>query len=169
MKIKKQFTIETSADTVWLILGPKYAQIGQWASGVYTSRERTGTILQGAPCSGRVCETAMGRLKETITRYDEQRKVVAYTAQGDKMPFFVRGLSNMWTVTPLNNNRTQVDMCFEATFLPVFNLLMGPIMRMQMGGFANHLTEEFQYFAENGTPHPRKLKAQQKPQLKAAS
>ncbi|MEM6436877.1 MAG: hypothetical protein AAF773_23950 [Cyanobacteria bacterium P01_D01_bin.115] len=44
MKIKKQFTINTSADIVWEILGPQFAQVGQWASGVYRTYLRSLSI-----------------------------------------------------------------------------------------------------------------------------
>ena len=85
------------------------------------------------------------------------------------MPFFVKGLSNSWMVQSLGNSKAQVEMCMEISLMPVFNLLMGPMMRIQMGGLLKQVREEIKYFAENGIPHPRKLAAQQKPQLKAAS
>ena len=58
-------------------------------------------------------------------------------------------------------------MCMEISLMPVFNLLMGSMMRMKLGGAIKTSTEELKYFAENGVPHPRKLEAQQQNQLKA--
>ncbi|MDJ0705309.1 MAG: SRPBCC family protein [Leptolyngbyaceae cyanobacterium MO_188.B28] len=169
MQIKQQFTINVSADKVWEILGRQYAQVSEWASAVHASQERnSGVIPQNAPCSGRICETDLGGFKETITQYDERGKVVSYTAQGDKMPFFVKNLANTWKVTPLGKDQSRVDMCMEISILPVFNLVMGPMMRMQMGGVSKKVTEELQHFAEKGVPHPRKLAAQQKYRLKLA-
>lgn len=169
MQIKRQFTVDTSAEKVWEILGPQYGQVANWVSGVHFSESRNnGVAPKNAPCSGRICETDLGPFKETITHYDERKKIVAYSAQGDKMPFFVKGLSNTWTVTPLANGKAQVDMCMKAFLLPGFNLVMGPMMRIQMGGILKNATEELKYFAENGVPHPRKLEAQRKFQLKAA-
>ena len=50
----------------------------------------------------------------------------------------------------------------EVSLLPVFNLIMGPLMKMRMSGVVNQTIEELAYFAENDAVHPRKLEAQQK-------
>ncbi|MEA5464739.1 SRPBCC family protein [Leptothoe sp. PORK10 BA2] len=170
MQVKQQMIINATAERVWDILGHQYGNIAQWASGVHASKgHNVSATLQDAPYSGRICETNLGALKETITRYDEREKILSYNAQGDKMPFFVRGLSNTWVVTSLGNDKAQVDMCMEASLLPVFNLIMGPVMQIQMGGILKQSIEELRYFAENNVPHPRKLEAQQKLQFKTAS
>ncbi|NEQ48121.1 MAG: hypothetical protein F6K00_33135 [Leptolyngbya sp. SIOISBB] len=169
MQLKQQFTVNASADRLWEIMGQDFAHVSHWASSIHASQARqTGIVPQGASCSGRVCTTSMGEFKEQILKYDERKKMVAYDAKGDKMPFFVRQIENSWTFTPLPGNRCQVDMRMKISLLPVFNLFMGPMMRMQMGGVVNQVIEELTYFAENGMPHPRKVDAQQKPQLKGA-
>ncbi|NER82350.1 MAG: SRPBCC family protein [Leptolyngbya sp. SIO1D8] len=169
MQIKRQFTVNASADRLWEIMGLQFTDVSHWASDIYASRGRNnGIIPQGAPCSGRVCETSLGSFKEQILQYDEQRKMISYDAKGDKMPFFVKHLANNWTFTPLAGGKCKVDMCMEISLLPVFNLLMGPMMRMQMGGVINQVIEELTYFAENGIPHPRKLEVQKELQLKGA-
>ena len=169
MQIKRQFTVNASADKLWEIMGQDFAHVSHWASDILTSQARhTGIVPQGAPCSGRVCTTSLGGFKEQILKYDEQRKMISYDAKGDKMPFFVKHLENNWTFTPLASGKCQVEMRMEMSILPGFNLLMGPMMRMKMGGVINQVIEELTYFAENGTPHPRKAAAQQKLQLKGA-
>ena len=45
---------------------------------------------------------------------------------------------------------------------------MAPVMRMQLNPVIEETIEELKYFAENGLPHPRKLEARQKYQLKSA-
>lgn len=163
MQIKQQFSVNASVDRVWEILGPQFDRVSVWASGVYGSQSRdTGKTLPNAPCSGRICETKIGSFKETITQYDEKRKILSYTAQGDKMPFFVKQMSNTWTTESLGQNKTQVGICMEISLMPIFNLVMGPMMRMQMGGVLKEVGEEMKYFAENGVPHPRKREVQHK-------
>ena len=169
MQLKRQFTVNASADRLWEIMGLQFAEVSHWASSIYASRERnSSTVPPGAPCAGRVCETSMGSFKEQILAYDDRRKTLAYDAKGDKMPFFVKHLENNWTFTPLTDGKCKVEMRMEMSLLPVFNLLMAPMMRMQMGKVVNQVVEELTYFAENGTPHPRKLEAQQKLRLKGA-
>ena len=169
MQIKRQFNVNTSANRVWEILGHNFGSVADWASGVYVSQGNTSTrVFRDTPYSGRVCETVIGDFDETITRYDERERIVAYVAKSKKMPFFVKHLSNHWTVTALSNNQCRVDMCMEAALLPVFNLIMAPIMQMQLNPVLEDTIEELKYFAEKGVPHPRKLETQQKYQLKTA-
>lgn len=170
MQIKKQFTVNASADRLWEIMGLQFDRVSDWASSIHDSQGRnSGIVPQGLPFSGRVCQTSMGSFQEKILKYDEHKKMISYDAKGDKMPFFVKHLANNWTFTPLGGGKCKVDMCMEISILPVFDLLMGPMMRMQMGGTIDQVIEELTYFAENGTPHPRKLEAQQKLQLNGAA
>lgn len=168
MQFKRQITIDTSADQVWEVLGNQYDRIAEWASVVHASQaQNNGLVPQNAPCSGRICTTEIGSLKETFIYYDEPGKSLSYSARKEKTPFFVKQMSNTWTVTPVGNSKCKVDMCIKISLLPVFNLVMTPMMRIQMGGIGKNLIEELKYFAENGVPHPRKLEVQQKYQLKA--
>ncbi|MCJ8278646.1 MAG: hypothetical protein MJK14_01520 [Rivularia sp. ALOHA_DT_140] len=68
----------------------------------------------------------------------------------------------------MSDNQCRVDMCMEAALLPVFNLIMAPMMRMEFSTVLGETIEELKYFAENGVPHPRKLEARQNYQLKIA-
>ena len=170
MQIKQQIIINTSADTVWNILGPQYAYVSEWISAVHQSQGRHNSVVPSskAPCSGRVCETDLGPFKETIIHYDEANRSLAYSAKGEKMPFFVKQMGNSWKVIPMGANQARVEMCAEIAILPVFNLVMGPMMRLQIGGILKNAVEELKYYAENGVPHPRKLEARRKSELKVA-
>ena len=170
MQIKRQFTVNASADRLWEIMGLQFADVSHWASGIYASQGRNDNsmLVPGAPYSGRVCETVMGSFQEQILTYDESRKMLAYDAKGDKMPFFVKHLENSWTFIPLAGGKCKVEMRMKMALLPVFNLLMGPMMRMKMGGVIDQVIEELTYFAENDRLHPRKLEVQQKLQLTGA-
>ncbi len=163
MKLTKQFTINASADRLWEIMGTQFADVSNWASGVYASQGHyQGDTPQGAPYSGRFCETSIGTLKEQILRYDDQNKIVSYDAKSKQLPFFVTNMENTWTFTPLAGGRCKGEMNMEVSLLPVFNLIMGPLMKMRMSGVVNQTIEELAYFAENDAVHPRKLEAQQK-------
>ncbi|MEL6222892.1 MAG: SRPBCC family protein [Cyanobacteria bacterium J06626_14] len=169
MEIRQEFIVNAPCDRVWNILGHQYSQVSIWASDVYASRQHDlGTVLHDAPCAGRVCETSMGKFKETITHYDEQRKQVSYTAKGDKMPFFVKRLVNNWTVVPLENHRSKVEMRLDVSLLPVFDVVMGPMLQKQMKTVTQAVAEDLTYFAEKGNPHPRKFEARQHNRLKTA-
>lgn len=158
MKITKQITVNASAENVWDVLGHKYDRVSEWASSVLESYGKPVTASTNkAPFAGRKCQTTLGGFNEDIVTYDEQKMKLAYSATGDKMPFFVKQLVNNWSITPVNANRSRIDMRLEMDLLPVFNLIMAPMMKMQMGKVLEESIEELKYFVETGKPHPRKL------------
>lgn len=160
MKIERTFTINAAADQVWNVLGPQFDKVGEWASAVQHSAPRVGNGPGTAPVAGRVCETDLGPFKESILEYDEVRRILAYDAKGDKMPFFVRDLRNRWQVTPKADGTSQIDMRMQAQLQFPFNLLMGPLMRRQFASVLDKVGDELAHFVETGKPHSRKIQAQ---------
>jgi len=159
MKIKRTLTVNAPPKQVWDILGPNYTRAGDWASSVFASDARPGTPkIAAAPVAGRVCQTSLGPFTETIEAYDESRRHVAYSATGDKMPGFVKRLVNTWTVRP-KGSVSEIEMELNADIAFPFNILMGPMMKLQFGEVLREATEELKHYVETGKPHPRKLKA----------
>ena len=160
MKIARKLRVDAPPDRVWNILGPNYVRAGDWASSVYVSAARAGTPkVPGAPVAGRTCETSLGPFTETVEAYDADRRHVAYSATGDKMPGFMRGLRNSWTVRSAPGGGSEVEMELNADIAFPFNVLMGPMMKLQFGKVLKEATQELKHYAETGTPHPRKVKA----------
>lgn len=173
MKIRKETIMNVSAQKVWEILGPRYVEVDKWASSVNIAQgnNKPGVgKISGAPCTGRVCDTELGQFKENVEIYNENKKEIAYSAQGEKMPFFVKRMLNTWKVIP-KGNKALVIMELNVDLMFPFNFIMFMPMRMQLGGVLKKANEELKYFVENNeTPHPRKQKAAQqfnksKPQL----
>ncbi|MEL6188203.1 MAG: SRPBCC family protein [Myxococcota bacterium] len=160
MKISRTSLIQAPADEVWRVLGPNFADAYTWASSIDLSKGRSGPGPAGAPCAGRVCDTELGKFQETLEVYDEIERQLSYTAQGEKMPFFVRRMHNAWTVTPEGADASRVNMTLTVDLAFPFNLLMGLPMRLQLGGVLRKVHEELKYYVEHdGAPHPRKIEA----------
>ncbi|MEM7624321.1 MAG: SRPBCC family protein [Planctomycetota bacterium] len=167
MRIKRQVRINASAAEVWRVLGTEFDSVHHWASSVSHSAARTqGRPIGNAPCAGRTCQTDLGPFTETIIEYDDQRLAVAYEAQGDKMPFFVKRLTNRWAVSGSTTSCT-VEMDMNADLMLPF-IVMSPMMKMQMGKIATFAVEELKHYVEHGEPHPRKVEATRKSKQKAA-
>ena len=75
------------------------------------------------------------------------------------MPFFVKRLQNNWAVKADGADGATVEMEMEATLLPVFAQLMGPILKRQFNTVVSETIEELKFYIENGRPHPRKIAA----------
>ncbi len=157
LTISKQ--IDASLEQVWDIIGPNYISAGDWASSVYVSGARPGTPkVAHAPAAGRICETSLGSFTETIEAYDEARHVVSYSATGAKMPGFMKGLRNTWTLTP-SGNGTKASMTLRADIAFPMNILMGWMMKMQFKKALTETIDDLKVYAETGRPSPRKIKA----------
>ncbi len=155
MQVKRELTINASADKLWQIIGEDYNNVGDWTSEVPSSKPNP-DLPAG---EGRVCSTSgFGDAKETITEYDERRRALSYVAEVEKMPFFVRQMGNSWRIEARDDNRSVVHMHLKGDLLPVFSQLMGPIMKRQLAKSADTILEELKYYAETDKIHPRKQK-----------
>ncbi len=160
MNIKRRISIEATPEAVWRILAEQYEHVDRWASSVAHATARMGGPKpDAAPIAGRVCETELGPFSESIVEYDEERKVLAYQARGEKMPFFVKDLQNRWSLHSAAGDRTEVGMLMTAKLQFPFNLFMPPLMKLQMGRILSFAVEELKHYAETGEPHPRKARA----------
>ncbi|MEM9790814.1 MAG: SRPBCC family protein [Planctomycetota bacterium] len=167
MQIYRDITIQAPTDRVWRVLGEAYADIGGWMSAVHRSSPRqTDEPIGGAPVGGRVCETDLGPVVETITEYDAERHVVAYNARAESMPSFVIGLANRWSLTGYDDT-TFVEMRLTMNLKFPFGV-MSPLMRIKMGPVLTHAVEELKHYVETGEPHPRKLEAMGRAQASPA-
>lgn len=159
MKIVKKVQISAPAEKVWEAVGNNYEAAGVWSSAIYASAATAGEIVDGAPVSGRVCETTLGPFTESIVAYNEERMTLAYVASGDKMPGFVKQLKGTWHLTPRGKKATEVSMEFNADIKAPFDVLMGWMMKLQFGKAIGTTLEDLKYYVEhNSKKHPRKLK-----------
>ena len=169
MRINKTFPINASADTVWTILGPNYTRVSDWASNVYVSAPRGGAPqVADAPVAGRTCETSLGPFAETLIAYDEARRHIAYVATSDKLPGFVRRLTNAWTVAPMGPNASHVTMELSADIAQPFRPLMGWVMKRQFSTAITESVDDLRVYAETGEPSERKRKADGTKKARAA-
>jgi len=163
LRIKKSFEIDAPASRVWEILGERFTEISAWTSGITHSEPRNGPGLVGdAEHFGRVCQTDLGEVKEKILEFDRKRRILAYAAQPSKLPSFVRDLQNRWVIGEAGPERARVEMDLSATLTGVMGALMGPMIKLKMGGVIKTAIEELCYYAERGEVHPRVRKAASK-------
>jgi len=159
MRIARQITIDAPADEVWRVLAHRFGDVSLWASSVSGSTWEPSAT--GDPVgSERSCATSFGNLRETIVRYDEGGRSLSYRAEG--LPSVVAEGVNNWEVRPLDAGRSVVSMQAEFKLKPGIGLVMGPVMRLQLGKVLGKTSEELKHYVETGRPHPRKLAARAK-------
>ena len=158
MSIEKEIIINAPIETVWSVVGDQFGSVSDWVSSIVNSEGTGPKTLSGAPCTGRVCQTTMGEFKETITHFDPERYEVAYSATGDKIPFFVQALGNRWELMPQGPKSTKVRMTMTLRMAMPFNILPGALMKLKFAQVGQDVLEELKVFTETGRPHTRKQK-----------
>lgn len=161
MKIQRSIHIEASPESVWRVLGDEYGKISKWASGVHHSSNVSGPKPAGAHSSGRDCQTGMGPISERFTAFDDASRTMVYDVNAQKVPFFVTFMQSAWAVHAEAGGGSRVDMEMELKLMFPFNLLMGFMMKRQMGGSMLQLIEDLKHFVEHGEAHPRKKHEEQ--------
>ena len=155
MEFTRKTTVNVSADKAWEIIGADFNEVSQWASAVITS-EANPDLDPGE--KGRICNVkGTGHVVENIYAYDDEERELAFTLEGQKIPFFMRKIDNKWSVKPLGPNQSEVQVTGNITLMPVFSQLMSGMLKKQMGKFADGLLDEFKFYAEKW---PRKKNAE---------
>jgi hypothetical protein len=160
MVIEKEILINKNIKEAWKVLGEDFGNASKWASAVNHS-EGSGGKFNGSTCSERGCSTTMGSIKEKLYEFSNETYSLAYeVAEG--MPSMVKYATNTWKLGDVGANKCKLQITMDIRMGGFFGSLLQPVMKMQMSKMGNYLVEEFAYYVENGTPHPRKIKAQKK-------
>jgi polyketide cyclase/dehydrase/lipid transport protein len=157
MRVAVETTIDAPADAVWQIVGPRFADIGQWASAIRSSRAAHAEPSdRTAPVDGRVCETGLRiapRVTETIVAYDDAARTLTY--EGDGLPAFVTLARNRWRVTAIAPGRCVLSL--DATVeLRGAARILAPALRVQFRREGRRLARDLKHYAERGEPSARK-------------
>jgi hypothetical protein len=104
-----------------------------------------------------VCDTGIRMLPhatEMIIAYSDSDRTLTYQATG--MPAYVGVARNRWTITAVDQQRTQA--AFEAVFAPrgILGRLLAAWLLVQIGRTGRYLLGDLKHYAEHGVPSPRK-------------
>ena len=135
-----------------------------WMAAVPKSYHKTdGTKIADAPMIGRVCEftTKSNGLfaDETILAYDEanQSMTVEVVPKNTPKVFPIQKNIVIMSVNSLGQNQSEV-VWVSKPILKRYTGFLSPVLKMGLGKGFGEILEELKYFAEEGKPHPRKVK-----------
>jgi hypothetical protein len=148
--------IDAPADQVWALLGPTFADIGDWASLVEESYPTTTVpghiaIDPDAPVQGRVTVTGFGAVEEYLIDYDDA--AMTYTFRAHNIPGMLLYSQNHTQVHALDADTSKVT--FDIHFVPKRKFMGGKIHDKLSHGLAN-LLAELKIYAETGQVAPAK-------------
>lgn len=159
LQIANTFTVDTHADRVWEVLADEFVDVANWVSGLRGSspNPRATEVPDGAPAGGRVCEVpGLGFTDERIIIFDPAQRRIGYSVDAEKIPSFVTGMHNVWTLTPDGPDRTTVRQELRADVHGVLGTLMTPLLRLQFSRLLSTIREDLRSYAETGTVSARK-------------
>ena len=157
--IKQELIIDAGIDKAWQVLGPQFADAYKWASSIKHSEARDHDNFNGSTCTERGCNVkGIGNIKEKLLIYSEAERKISYQVY-EGMPRMVKYASNTWTLTELGNGKTKVEIQLEMTTGGLMGAMMKGMMKKKMAKLSKEVIDEFKYYVETGTPHPRKVKA----------
>ncbi len=150
MKNVYQIELDIPAEQAWVAIGEKFGETGQWTSLLDSS------FMEGelAPGGCRVCLQKNKKLTEEITKFDPENMELKYELVMGRPPI-VKSAGNSWSITPLDPRRCQVSMCPHIT-MKWWAVILTPLLWFGLNTSLPKVLEEFKYWAETGTVHPRK-------------
>lgn len=160
--ISQEIIIDASIEKSWEVLGPQFENAQLWASSIKHSEALNRESLNGSKCTIRGCAVAgLGEIKETLLSYSSENHSLSYIVK-EGMPKMVKHASNHWQLIDLGNGKTKLKMTIEMKTGGVMGWMMKGMMKGKMKKLSAEVAEEFKYYVENGTPHPRVVKANKK-------
>ncbi len=149
--------IHVSADKLWSIVGPGFANVGAWTTSVDKSLARGEAQLDGAPCNERVCHvniSGYSQMSERLTAYDASGRQLTYRVI-EGCPPFVQLAQNHWEIRELGPNTSVAEMTCTLRLDPWAGMLLGPFMRWQVVSNLQAVVHELKTYAETGQAVPQ--------------
>lgn len=164
MIIEKEILINKNINHAWKVLGLDFANAHKWASAVNHSEEN-GEKLSENICSERACSTTMGNIKERLFEFSSDDYSLAYEVVEGK-PKMINYASNTWKLIQIEQNKCMLSIKMDIKPEGIFGKITELILKIKMSKMGQELVEDFKYYVENGTPHPRKSRGSSEVQLK---
>ena len=164
MKNTKVITIDTAVDKVWDVFAHDFDNAYKWMASIPKSfGQDNGKKYAGSSSAGRVCELGGPngiKARESFLAYDDDKKTCTVLIEFLNTPFGFPLVQNVadFSLTEQGENQSVVTFTVTSTLKPLAFVIY-PIIKFGFGFFVKQIVEELKFYVENGTPHPRKVKA----------
>ncbi|MFT7624421.1 MAG: hypothetical protein ACI9WU_003608 [Myxococcota bacterium] len=170
MNFEKKATVSASAEKIWSVFAHDFDNAHKWMASIpHSYGKEVGAAFDGAETRGRVCELGDPsgmKASEQFLAYDEDSKTCTVRIDFLNTPavFPIRYNTLDFAVVDRGDNQSEMTFGFSSEIKPLAYLIW-PLIRLGFGVFVGQIMEELQFYVENGTPHPRKVKALGKAKL----
>jgi len=143
INIKREIIVNKPVNDVWKVLFEGFTEVGNWVTGVYSSRP--GTKEEGYD---RVCDTFTGKLYETIVQKDEKNHTFEVDAKG--LPFFVKKFRGKWNLKEITPTKTQATIEINIQVKGILGAIMQFPMKLKLNKGLNEIHNDLVSYTETG-------------------
>jgi hypothetical protein len=168
IKFTKKAIVNADADKVWGIFAHGFNDAYKWMASVkHSFAKNNGESFEGSQSDGRVCELSSDgkgiKASEQFLAYSEENKTATVRIDFLNTPFFFPVKFNTldFSLKNIDGGTSKMTWKFRSD-IKFFGYLLWPLLRIGFGKFIGDIMEELKFYVENGTPHPRKIKAMKK-------
>ncbi|NVJ97048.1 MAG: SRPBCC family protein [Alphaproteobacteria bacterium] len=158
-RTQASITIGAPADRVWAIISDDFGDIGHWCSDLAASRSIAGPGGDKVTC--RRCTPKPGGLfgHQDVEEYlvENNASIRCLTYKATKVPKQFKNALNRWCVEEVSATKSKLVISPEVEVTPLF----GFMFKLVSGRLLKRVLEDCKYYAETGTPHPRKMRLNQ--------
>ena len=173
VKFTKKMTVSASKDKIWEVFAHDFNNAFNWMASVPKSyHQSNGELFSGAKTDGRVCELTTNsqgmKASEKFLAYDEAKQTATVKIDFVDTPTMFPVRYNMleFSMNTISEGQTEMIWTFRSRIKPLAYIIY-PLVRYQFSTFVFEIMEELKHYVENGTPHPRKVKALEKQKLRS--
>jgi hypothetical protein len=168
IKFTKKSIVNADTDKVWGIFAHGFNDAYKWMASVnHSFAKSNGESFKGCQSDGRVCELSSDekgiKASEQFLAYSEENKTATVRIDFLNAPSFFPVKFNTLDFSLKNKDGGTSEMTwkFRSNMKPL-GFILWPLLRIGFGKFIGDIMEELKFYVENGTPHPRKIKAMKK-------
>ena len=170
VKMSKSVVVNVSANDLWQIVGPGFAEASKWSTAVDHSAGHGEGKFDGATCDTRSCDLSakgFSSVNEQITEYDASNRTLAFDVF-EGMPGFVTYTNNRTVISDLGQGRSQAELQITMHMKPFLGWVLGGMLKKNLSSLIESALDDLKVFAESGKPSDRKQARIKKLSPKAA-
>ena len=168
--MSKSVVVNVSANDLWQIMGPGFADAGKWSTAVDHSVGHGEGKFYGATCDTRSCDLSakgFSSVHERITEYNDNNRTLAFDVF-EGMPGFVINANNRTVITELDHDRSKAELQITMQLKPFLGWLLGGMLKKNINNLIDSALDDLKVFAETGKPSAQKQARMKKLSAKSA-
>jgi hypothetical protein len=158
VEVKKELTMNATIDSTWQVMGTEFSEVDIWATNFIASEAGGNKKFKDIDYSTRVTLTKNGKNTQELDDFEPATHQLKYHITKGK-PGIAKEAKTKWSLVDLGPNKTKVILEFKLVTKGWLGLLMSGKVRSGIINASGEIVEDLQFYMENGTAHPRKIKS----------